>query len=163
MLLQTNSFWSFSILSTLLLSSISQIDLASLLLSEQIRSLLFLFNSSGAGLPENGPFAPLVLAQPGNGTTGDGSGTREERLRAKIARRIQFCFAILNAAGVDRGFCAFFGKKMAKVVGNRDQEDKNAVELFLHETFGAAGNSTGEQKFNWDSQTKTLFKARIKN
>ena len=136
------------ILSTLLLSSVAKIDLPSLILNEQIRKLLFFFNSAGAGEPESGPFAPLVLAQPGISA----DGLKEEHLRAKIAARIQFCFAVLNAVGVDRKFCIFFGKKIGRIIDTRHGE-RDGIDLFLSET----EHSTSDTHITWDSQTKTLF------
>lgn len=102
------------ILSTLLISTFAKIDLASYLINAQIRKLLVLLATSSCGDAERGPFAPLVLAQPPD-------GTREDQIRAKISHRIQFCFHILNGIGVDRKFFVFFAAKISGLVKRSEE------------------------------------------
>ena len=102
------------ILSTLLISTIAKVDLASYLINAQIRKLLILLATASCGGAERGPFAPLVLAQPPD-------GTKEDQIRAKIAQRIQFCFHILNGVGVDRKLFLFFAAKISGLVKRSEE------------------------------------------
>ena len=56
-----------SILSPIILASITNIDMIGTLLADEIKCILNIFKTMGAGQPQNGPFPPIVLLQPKTG------------------------------------------------------------------------------------------------
>ncbi|CAG5094917.1 Oidioi.mRNA.OKI2018_I69.XSR.g13946.t1.cds [Oikopleura dioica] len=143
----SNNQLPFSIISPFIIANCAKIDLLTTTIHGEIEDVLGLLNRAGAGNAEPGPFAPLVLAQPG--ILNDGSN--EEKLRAVIAKKIQLCLSLLNAAGVDRFFSQFFGSKVRSSIA-KTGDDTDAADLFLNEL-----RNIQNQSVVWDDQTKPLF------